>query len=259
MWSKILTLPDAIAYESYIADTWLYGNARGGMIRNMPATTITGYGYLRNNNNQILISPTTGLPLNNGQFRVIGDRMPDFTLGMLNSFRYKAWSLNFLWDLKVGGDVFNATDMYLTLAGKSQRTADRMTPRVVQGVLQDGKENTATPTINTISVVPYFQQTFFTAMPEEEFIEHNVNWFRLRDISLNYTLPQRMLNGMKFFKSLSVFVTANDLVLMTNYRGADPSTSGNTASAGGVGGMGFDYGNLPTPMGVNFGFKATFK
>ena len=259
MWSKILTLPDAIAYESYIADTWLYGNARGGMIRNMPATTITGYGYKRNNNNQILISPTTGLPINNGQFRVIGDRMPDFTLGMLNSFRYKAWSLSFLWDLKVGGDIFNATDMYLTLAGKSQRTADRMTPRVVQGVLEDGKENTATPTINTIAVVPYFQQTYFTAMPEEEFIEHNVNWFRLRDISLNYTLPQRMLSGMKFFKSLSIFATANDLVLMTNYRGADPATSGNTASAGGVGGMGFDYGNLPTPMGINFGIKATFK
>lgn len=259
MWSKILTLPEAIAYESYIADTWLYGNARGGMIRNMPATTITGFHYQRNNTGKILISPTTGLPVVEGTFTVIGDRMPDFTLGTLNSFRYKNWSLSFLWDLKVGGDVFNATDMYLTLAGRSQRTSDRMRARVIDGVLQDGKENTATPTTNTISVVPYFQQTYYTGMPEEEFIEHNVNWFRLRDITLNYTLPQRMLKGMKFFKSLSIFATGNDLVLMTNYRGADPSTSGNTASAGGVGGMGFDYGNLPTPTSFNFGLKATFK
>lgn len=258
MWSKILTLPDALT-ESYIADTWLYGNARGGMIRGLPATTITGFHYMRNNAGQVLISPTTGLPVTEGTFTIIGDRMPDFTLGTLNSFRYKAWNLSFLWDLKVGGDVFDGTEMYLTYIGKSKRTSDRMRARVIDGVLQDGKENTATPTTNTISVVPYFQQTYYTSMPEEEFVEKDVNFFRLRDISLSYSLPQRLLQGMKFFKSLSVFATANDLVLWTNYRGADPSTNGNTASAGGVGGMGFDYGNLPTPMGVNFGIRAVFK
>jgi len=195
-----------------------------------------------------------------GTFTVIGDRMPDFTLGTLNSFRYKNWSLSMLWDLKVGGDVFNATEMYLTLAGKSQRTADRMRPRVLDGVLQDGKENTATPTINTITIVPYFQQTYYTSnMPEEEFVEKDVNYFRFRDITLNYTFPQRMTSGIKFINTLGVFLTGNDLVLWTNYRGADPSTSGNTASANGVGGMGFDYGNLPTPISLNFGIKATFK
>ncbi len=259
MWSEILSLPEAIAYESYIADTWLYGNARGGMIRGMPATTITGFHYQRNNQGRILISPLTGLPVVEGTFTVIGDRMPDFTLGMLNSFRYKNWSLSCLFDLKVGGDVFNATEMYLTLAGKSQRTADRTRPRVVDGILQDGKENSANPTVNTLTIVPYFQQTFYTGLPEEEFVEKDVNYFRLRDITLNYTLPQRMLSGMKFVSSLSVFLTGNDLFLMTNYRGADPSTSGNTASANGVGGMGFDFGNLPTPTSLNFGIKATFK
>jgi TonB-linked SusC/RagA family outer membrane protein len=258
-WSKILSLPDAIAYESYIADTWLYGNARGGMIRGMPATTITGYHYLRNTGGQIIISPTTGIPIVDASFTVIGDRMPDFTLGTLNNMRYKNWNLSFLWDLKVGGDVFDATEYYLTLSGKSQRTADRMNARVISGVLQDGKENSANPTINTIAVVPYFQQTYYTGMPEEEFVEKNVNWLRLRDITLNYTLPERMLKSMRFFKSLGVFLTGNDLILWTNYRGADPSTSGNTASANGVGGMGFDYGNLPTPTSYSFGIKAIFK
>lgn len=259
MWSKILTLPDAIAYESYIADTWLYSNARGGMIRGMPATTITGFHYQRNNAGKVLISPTTGLPIVEGTFTVIGDRMPDFTLGTLNTFRYKNWSLNFLWDLKVGGDIFNATEMSLTLAGKSQRTADRERPRIVDGVLLDGLQNSATPTVNTIAITPYFQQAYYTGMPEEEFIEHDVNWLRLRDVTLTYSLPANMLKGMKFFKSLGVFCTGNDLLLLTNYRGADPVVSGNTASAGGVGGMGFDYGSLPTPTAVNFGIKAVFK
>ena len=259
MWSKVLTLPEAIAFEAYIADTWLYGNARGGMVRGKPATTLTGFHYQRNIAGQVLISPTTGLPIVEQTFLVIGDRMPDFNLGTNNSFRFKNWSLNFLWDLKVGGDVFNATDYFLTLQGKGKRTADRERPRVIQGVLLDGLQNTATPTANTISITPYFQQTYYTTMPEEEFIEHDVNWFRLRDLTLSYTLPAKMLQRLKVFKSLGLFVTGNDLVLMTNYRGADPSVNGNTAGSNGVGGMGIDYGSLPTPVSLNFGLKATFK
>lgn len=258
-WSKVLKLPEAIAYEYYIADTWLYGNARGGLIRNSPTTTITGFHYLRNNAGQVLISPTTGLPVVEGTFTVIGDRNPDFTIGWTNNFRYRNWSLSFLWDLKVGGDVFNGTEMYLTLQGKSVRTADREKPRVIQGVLQDGLQNSATPTVNTISVVPYFQQGYYTAMPEEEFVQHDVNWFRLRDITLNYTFPQSMLKRTKFVNSLGLFVTANDLVLLTNYRGADPAVNGNTAGGSGIGGFAFDYGSLPTPRAINFGLKATFK
>jgi hypothetical protein len=61
------------------------------------------------------------------------------------------------------------------------------------------------------------------------------------------------------FKSLGLFITGSDLVLMTNYRGADPSVNGNTAGSNGVGGMGIDYGSLPTPVAVNVGIKAIFK
>ena len=110
------------------------------MIRGLPATTITGFHYQRNTAGQVLISPTTGLPVVEGTFTVIGDRMPDWTLGTLNNIRYKNWNLSFLWDLKMGGDVFNATDMYLTLQGQSPRTADREKPRVIKGVLLDGKK-----------------------------------------------------------------------------------------------------------------------
>jgi hypothetical protein len=255
----VITLPEAIAYEAYIADTWLYANARGGMIRNRAATTITGFHYQRNNTGQILISPTTGLPVVEQTFLVIGDRMPDFTLGTTNSIRYKNWSLNFLWDLKVGGDVFDATDMFLTLQGKGKRTADREQPRVIQGVLQDGLQNSVTPTQNTIAIIPYYQQTYYTSMPEEEFIEHNVNYLRLRDVTLSYTLPQNMMKRMGFLKSAGLFITGNDLILLTNYRGADPSVNGNTAGSNGVGGMGIDYGSLPAPRAINIGLKATFK
>lgn len=257
MWNKVLTLPSNVP-EFYQSDTWLYANARGGLVVGGPTTTITSYGYARNNAGDILISPTTGLPVLDNNFRVHGNRNPDFTSGFLNTFTYKNLRLSFLWDLKVGGDIFNATDRYLTTLGRSERTIDRTTPRVVKGVLQDGLENTSNPTRNTIAIVPYFDQAYFTTMPEEEFIEKDVNWFRLRDLTLSYTFGSKVIKSMKYVKSLSAFATVNDLVLITNYTGADPQVNGNTAGSRGVGGYGFDYGQVGTPVSVNLGFRVNF-
>ncbi|MEO7044174.1 MAG: SusC/RagA family TonB-linked outer membrane protein [Ferruginibacter sp.] len=260
MWSKVLTLPLAIGKNNdyYNSDTWFSANARGGLVRGHSTGTITGYSYSRNNTGQILVNPVTGLALVNATFTVIGDRTPDFTLGTLNSFRYKNWNLSFLWDWKMGGDIYNGTDQYLTGLGRSQRTADRMTPLIVNGVLQDGYENSKNPTKNTIVVSPYYTNTYYTLMPEEEFIQKDVNWLRLRDITLSYTFPDKVIKPLKSIKNLSVFVTGNDLVLFTNYKGADPAVNGNNPGTTGVGSFGFDYGTAPTPLSLSFGIRTNF-
>lgn len=252
MRNKVVGLPKSVS-EYYIADTWLY-TARGGLKLGGPTTSITGSTYSRNNAGQILINPANGLPVTNSAFSVIGDRNPDFTTGWNNSFRWKNWKLNMLWDLKVGGDVFNGTNRFMTVNGISEYTADRYTPRVVQGVLNDGLQNSSTPTPNTIVIIPAYQYTYYT-LPDEEFIERDVNYFRLRDLTLSYTFNK---NFIKAFKNLSAFVTANDLILLTNYSGADPAVNGNTAGGRGVGAFGFDYGTLSAPMQVNIGIRASF-
>ena len=258
MRNKVTALPANVP-EFYISDTWVYGNARGGLTQGGPTTTITSYGYARNNAGQILIDPATGIPVLDNNFRVRGDRNPNFTLGWLNNITYKDLRVSFLWDLKVGGDIFNATEMYLTRIGRSQRTADRLTPRVVTGILKDGLENTGTPTQNSIAIVPYYQQTYYTTMPEEEFIQKNVNWFRLRDISFNYNIKKFMTEGIaRYAKTMSAFLTINDLLLITNYKGQDPAVGANSAASRGVSGFGFDYGNMGAPVSFNMGIRTTF-
>ncbi len=257
MWNEVLTLPVNVP-EFYLSDTWLYGNARGGLVVGGSTTTITAFGYQRNTAGQILISPTTGLPIIDGTYKVRGDRNPDFTLGWVNNMRMGNFTLNFLWDLKVGGDIFNATEDYLTGIGRSWRTYDRDMPRVIGGVLMDGMENTSTPTQNTIAITPSKNQAYYTTMPEEEFIEKDVNWLRLRDVTLNYKFSKEVTERLKFVKSLSAFVTLNDPVLITNYRGADPQSNGVNAGSRGVGGFGFDYGNMGAPLSVNLGIRANF-
>ena len=257
MWNEVISLPANVP-EFYISDTWLFGNTRGGLVVGGPTTSITSTSYMRNNKGEILINPANGIPVVNAAFTVQGDRNPNFTVGMNNQFRYKNWSFNFLWDYRNGGDIYNGTDNLLTQRGRSMLTDDRKQPIVVVGVLNDGLQNTDNPTRNNIAIIPYYQQDYYTSMPPSAFIEKNVDWLRLRDMTLSYTFGSRLLSKVKAIKSLGAFATVNDLVLITNYTGADPAVNGNTAATRGVGAAGFDYGNVAIPVSWNFGIRASF-
>ena len=251
---RVTALPNALP-ESYVSDTWLFGNVRNGTAPGLSTRSLTGLFYLRDTipgSRKLLIDPTTGLPLRSSSFINAGyDRQPDFTIGLTNSFRFKRVSVSFLVDIRKGGDVFNATEQFLTARGLSTRTLDRDQPRVISGVLRDGKENTANPTVNTIVVIPAVQPSYYTNISEELFIEKNINWVRLRDVTLRINVPGKFLRA----REASVFVTGTDLLLFTNYSGLDPIVNGNTAAVGGSGGAGIDYGNFPIPRGVAFGLK----
>jgi hypothetical protein len=97
-----------------------------------------------------------------------------------------------------------------------------------------------------------------TGISEELFIEKDINWMRLRDVTVNYKLPSALLKKQKLIKSASVFLTGTDLFLITNYSGLDPIVNGNSAAVGGSGGAGIDYGNFPIPMGINLGVRVGF-
>ncbi|MEZ4457037.1 MAG: SusC/RagA family TonB-linked outer membrane protein [Gemmatimonadales bacterium] len=251
---KVLELPNELP-ESYVSDTWLFGNVRNGTAPGMSTRSLTGLFYLRNNQGQILIDPATGLPIRSTSFIDGGyDRQPDWTMGVSNTFNYKSVSLSFLVDIRRGGDVFNATEQFLVATGLSPRTLDREQPRVVEGVLRDGKENSATPTKNTIVIVPAVQTQYYTGISEELFIEKDINWLRLRDVTVRVALPPGFLHA----RDASLEFTATDLFLLTNYSGLDPIVNGNTAAVGGSSAAGIDYGNFPMPRGFSFGLRVRF-
>lgn len=254
-WSELVSLPGDVS-EFYNSDTWLYGNVRGGARVGGPLTTFTGYDFQRTDEGEILVNPSNGLPLlDTSEWIIVGDRQPDFTIGLSNTLNYKNLSLNFLFDFRVGGDVYNATEHYLTTRGLSTRTLDRDTPRIVEGVLKDGNENTS-PTQNNIPLDMARNSTYWSSVyPFQSFIEKDVNWMRLRDVTLRYNFTPALLEKTNAIQSASVFVTGTDLFLLTNYSGLDPVGNGNSAAVGGAGGYGFDYGNFPMPMGINVGLR----
>lgn len=280
--TEVLSLP-AEVNEYYDSDTWAIGNVRASAFspadllatrfttannRFYPAlnsrgagtaTAIGGWSYLRNSNGDILIDPTTGFPLRNANFLPIGDRNPDFVIGLVNEFRFfDRLSLSFLLDIRSGGDIFNGNEMYLTQTGLSKRTLNRDEPFVFPGVLKDGNEET-TPTANTIQITPSANELYYTTVIQpEEFVERDINWVRLRDVTLTYDLTGNWLGANKVIKELSLFVNGTDLFLSTNYTGADPYVSTTSPATGGAGGFGMDFGKLSLPRTFSFGLSATF-
>lgn len=244
----------------YDSDTWVYGNLRSQAYVGASVGNLGGISVAKNTAGQVLINPASGLPFINPDFIPVGDRQSKYRVGLINNFTYKNLSLSFNLDFRQGGDVFNGNEYFLFLTGLSTKSVDREKPVIVSGVLADGLQNTNNPTTSTITVYPYFRSTDYyaaTTATEGDFIE-SVNWMRLRDATITYRLPQRLLSRQKVFKSASVFVTGTDLFIITNYTGADPSVNVNNASNRGVGGAGLDYGSLSTPRGLNAGLKVQF-
>ena len=251
---KVTRMPENLP-EYYNSDTWIINNIRNGVTTGSSTMGLFGLWYLRNNQGEILIDPTTGLPLRQANFtQGPYDRQPDFLIGLSNTVRFRRFTVSALLDIRKGGDVVNGTEWWLTQRGLSTRTGDRWEPRVVKGVLRDGLENTANPTKNTIVVVPALNNNYYLGMSEELFIEKDINWVRLRDVTVNYQLPPRLIGA----RTASVFVTGTELFLITNYSGMDPIVNGNTAATGGSGGIGLDWGNFPMPRGINVGVRLGF-
>jgi hypothetical protein len=94
---------------------------------------------------------------------------------------------------------------------------------------------------------------FGGASTQAPFVE-TISWVRLNELSLTYTLPQRMTAAMHA-RNASVSLMGRNLALWTKYRGADPEVNTN---AFGSGPSEADLGGVPQPrewsLRLNLGF-----
>jgi hypothetical protein len=80
----------------------------------------------------------------------------------------------------------------------------------------------------------------------------NVNWIRLRDISLSYRFNDLQKAGSKILQNLEITLSGRNLWLDTNYSGVDPETS---LTGAGSSIQGFDYFNNPGSKSVSLSIK----
>ena len=231
---------------------------QGAAYPGRPISGISGSDLVRAPDGQVLIN-ASGYPSLNGDFTYLGDRAPDFTTQVTNTLAYKGLGLTFLWDFRKGGKVYNGNEQYATRIGQSERTLDRYKPIVIDGVVAvNNPDGTVSYVPNTRAVEAtqsYYRDVLGAA--GGLFVE-DVNWARLRYVTLTYGLPKAWLGNSKVVKGVELSVTGRNLLLFTNYTGSDPEVAAAGSGVRGGGSGGFDYGGVPATRGVDMALRATF-
>lgn len=241
-------------------------------------TTTVGTGEYDDKGNEIMetvemengryqIDPLTGLyKLEGSTTNVVGNREPKFTGGLTNTFRWKDLTLSFLLDFRVGGDIYNGTQYYLTTLGQSMRTLDRSSVTLDGVNSSTGEPMSVTYNAgesyvingNTYSGEYMIRQYWASnyASNAYNFIQ-SVNWLKLRALNLTYDFTN-LIKGQNILKGLSATFSANNLFTITNYEGGmDPEVAA-VGSTGGSGSVGIDYCGVPTQRTYSFGINLTF-
>ncbi|WP_461630177.1 SusC/RagA family TonB-linked outer membrane protein [Labilibaculum euxinus] len=231
-----------------------------------PLGVFVGSSNYRDDNGNFLIDRSTGQLLRNNEQEVIGDPNIDFRLGITNTFKYKGLSLRVFFDWREGGDVFSNTIASLLGRGVTRDTEDREEGNyIIPGVY--GDPNTGEPMLdgsgnsipNTTGINMnnlYFGESFAINSSDEMKI-YDGTTYRLRELSLNYTLPSKWLDNT-FLTRASIGFTGNNLWFFApnipKYTNFDPEVS----SFGASNVQGIEQTAAPNPRRYMFNVKFSF-
>lgn len=224
---------------------------------NGSTTGISGKDYLRDPKGNV-ICDANGYPIINPAKGIyIGNREPDFLMGLGSSFRYKHATLSFLLDGRCGGDVANVTGRALLSNGMARiwekyRNREYIVDGVQAVTLPDGTTGYVKNTTPIVLDQNYVNKYYSTV--SSNFIEDG-SYLRLSYVTLSYDFSS-MLKKSWAVKNLSLSATGRNLFLLTKYTGNDPAVL--VSTAGGTGGTGIDYYQVPVSRSFNFTLKATF-
>lgn len=156
--------------------------------------------------------------------KVLGSYLPDWTGGMTNTFSYKGLSLDFTIDVRKGGALFSTTNMWGMYSGMLEGTAEnhvREYGMVLEGVKANGEPNDIPISAGYYGLNHYYVDAMNIIQTD---------YFKLRDFSLSYTLPQNLVKGLPV-QQLSLGITGRNLFMWgTDSKHFDPehtTTSGN--------------------------------
>jgi TonB-linked SusC/RagA family outer membrane protein len=227
-----------------------FGRAALRIVQGGSMGDLYGRDYIRDANGNVLIGANGFPSVDYTQYKKFGNAFPDWQGGMTNTISYKGLSLSVLVDWRSGGTVVDMAETNTIRNGISRLTGNRYEQVIFNGVRADGSVNT-TPVI----IDQNFYRTFSQFPDYQGAVMQDGSWFRVRNASLSYRLPQKMLNKLPF-SNVRLNVTGNNLFLSTPFRGYDPE---NLTFGSGDNRIGFVGRNTPSTrsfmVGVNFTFK----
>jgi len=249
-WSK--NKSKVVAIKEGISEIPFYDEGRilNKLVVGGSAGDLYGTAYRRNENGKLLIK-ADGFPDFTPLFVKAGNALPDWLGSINNSFSWKGISLSFLLEYKKGGDMFDVTMRNSIRNGVLKITENRYQQVVFDGIkISDGKAND----IPVILDHNFYRNTnFFNNITD--IILQDASWFRLRNVTLGYEIPKKLVEKTKWVKSINLGVTASNFLLWTPYSGYDP---GSTAFSAGYNVYGYTGSNIPNFSSVIVNLNVNF-
>lgn len=185
-----------------------------------------------------------GLPevVGDGNTVKVGNCNPDFLLGWGNSFTYKDFSLYFLIDGHFGGDVLSQTQAVMDQAGVSKVTGEA---RRDGYVYLEGRH---------IRNVQAFYEQVGGRSGVTEYYMYDATNIRLREVSLAYALPKRLLERTKYVKEARVSLIGRNICFLFKKAPFDPDAVLSTLNNN----QGLDVFGMPTTRSIGFNLKLFF-
>lgn len=243
--NKIISLTDGVSvYEldGGGAETGAYATAGGAY-----GDIYSNQAYLRDaDNNKVLTG--NGVYVQAGKSSKIGSLQPNFLSGLHSSFRYKALTLNVLLDARFGGDLFSTTYNYgmyngslnSSLRGRTSNYGglDRTLAdgRIVNdGMIPDGvfQQGSLSDDLVTdisgktyqwayeqghkkpLSASDYYNNLYSWGAGIREASIFKSSWIALRDISISWNLPNKLLKKA-FIKNANLGFSVRNLGFLYN-------------------------------------------
>lgn len=177
-----------------------------------------------------------------GDRTILGTATPKFTWGFNNAFSYKNLELSFFFQGSQGNKMANLNNMDLlnfngqnNVLGEASR--NRWTP-----------ENKSNKYPRALAAGSLDQGIFSSVIVED------ASYIRLKNISLSYNLPVRLISKLNM-SNLRLYVSGTNLWTRTDYTGYDPeaNTFGQSTTL-----VGLDAGGYPQAKIYQFGISASF-
>ncbi len=174
--------------------------------------------------------------------QIAGSIWPDFFGGLTNTFTYRGFDVNAFFAFQYGNEIYNH-NAFFGEAGGARDEARIIFANNLNRWQKPG-DITDVPRPDGININNYRDGG-------SRWLEDG-SFIRLRSLNVGYTLPNTVTERLKL-QTLRVYFSGTNLLLFTNYTGADPESSASSSPNQ----QGIDLGTPPQPRTLQFGLNLT--
>ncbi|HMH34536.1 MAG TPA: SusC/RagA family TonB-linked outer membrane protein, partial [Puia sp.] len=200
----------------------LNGGVSGGIyaIKGLPYPVIKTSDWTRDSaTGKVIVDPVTGRPSYDPTNKIYGNTNPTDILGIKTTLQWKNFTFGAVLDYRGGNSIINTIGTQLDFTGVSAHSAENGRQRFIfpnSVVLQGGKYvNNTTVAVNNGGNIggAGFWPDIYTSGIGSVYVTSAAFW-KLREVSLSYTLPAVVLAKTKFIRGATIGLVGRNLLMI---------------------------------------------